>query len=91
MYKAKHRRHGFPCAIKQIKKSIMEKNEKRQESISNEMKFLRGLKQQSILRSYELLHDSDNYFFVTELAANGDLFNYYCERQEADQDLFQEH
>ena len=45
VYKARHRQYGFECAIKLVKKSVVDRNQSRQQSIKNEMKFLQDLQQ----------------------------------------------
>ena len=51
--------------------------------IMNEIKMLEQLRHTSIIASYEFLHDQRNYFIVTELLENGDMFNHICGLQEA--------
>ena len=56
----------------------------------NEIRTLESMKHQNILTCFEFLHSTDYYFIVTELVHHGDIFQYYCDRQEADEALFDE-
>lgn len=91
MRKAVHRKYGYSCAIKLIKKDFVDPVPRKKQSIMNEMRILEQIRNPNILRSYEFLHDEKYYFIVTELVQHGDLFNYYCGRQEAEEELFDEH
>lgn len=80
VHKAVSRKHGFKCAIKQIKKKYIDAKSFRKRAMMSELEVLDDIKNHNVIRTYEMLHDDEYYYIVTELAKEGDLFQFYSER-----------
>lgn len=74
--RAKHRLSNLKCAIKIIKKSIVERNATNKQLMKNELEVLSQVSHPNIVRVYDLLHDEKFFFVVTEQARYGDLKRY---------------
>lgn len=53
----------------------------RKDRMINELKILEKIVDNNIARVYELLHDSENFFIVTEFIRSGDLAKLMGKRQ----------
>jgi len=69
---AKHKDLDVGCAIKTIKKSGLT-NKVYRELMANELRILGETEHPSIVRVYQLLQDSQNYYVSMELMNGGDL------------------
>lgn len=63
------------CAVKIIGKEQMSTSQMRKERIINELKIIENLIHPNIARVYEILHDQENFYIVTEYVKSGDLAN----------------
>ena len=48
--------------------------------MQNEIQILEEISHPNIVKIYELLHDENNYYIVSELMKNGELFQYANQR-----------
>lgn len=64
------------CAIKSIPKNKVESCPVAYQHMMNELIILEDTSHDHILKVYELLHNDDFFFIVTELAVDGDLHRF---------------
>jgi len=62
-----------------LKKSKI-KSETQKTNLKNEMEMLEKLNHPGIMQIYELLHDDEYYYIVSELAVHGTLFDFLMEK-----------
>ena len=72
VYEGRHKKTQMPCAIKQIAKAGL-RNDLHRALNRNEFQVLEVTHHPHITRVYELMHDADNYYIVSELVTGGDL------------------
>ena len=48
--------------------------------MNNELKVLEGTAHPNIVRVYELLHDENFYYIVSEYLKHGELYKYVCNK-----------
>jgi serine/threonine protein kinase len=75
VFVAKHRLSGVRVAVKKIPKSELQKPAARTH-FNNEMEAIQSLSHPFIAQFYELVEDSNNFYFVTEFAGCGELLTY---------------
>lgn len=78
--KATHREMNNKCAIKLIRKSEIDGQERLQAYLNNELQILQKIKHPNILNVYELVYDSQYICIVSQLFEHGSLFK-YCVRK----------
>ena len=54
------------------------------ERIYREISFLKKLKHGNIIKLYEIIENSKNYYLIMEYAAGGELFNYIVRKKHLD-------
>ena len=70
-------------AIKILEKSkIVDSDDS--ERIYREINFLKKLKHTNIIKLYEIIENSKNYYLIMEYAAGGELFNYIVKKKHLD-------
>lgn len=70
-------------AIKILEKSkIVDSDDS--ERIYREINFLKKLKHGNIIKLYEIIENSKNYYLIMEFAAGGELFNYIVKKKHLD-------
>lgn len=74
VYKAKHRKSDFTCAIKKVLKSELE-SEIKKEQMKRELEVLEEIVHPHITRVLELLEDAKSFYIVMEFVEDGDLMN----------------
>lgn len=77
MRKAQSKKYGYKCAIKIIKKEFLNLSPQRHEAMMREMGVLKSISHPNSVRVYELLEDKDHFYIVSELAREGDLYQYF--------------
>lgn len=80
VYKAVHRHTGIDCALKIIKKRLLQNSKQMQIQIFNQMVIQEQLNHRCIGGIYEMLHDSENLYLVSEPAYFGTLYDYVDRR-----------
>lgn len=90
MRKAQHRNVKLSCAIKIIRKRLIAQNADYSQLMQNELSILSRVSHPNIVKVYELLHDDNFYFVVSELARYGDLERYCRKREELGLGLMRE-
>jgi len=68
-----HRETGAQRAVKVLRKSHMDEDEKRM--LFNEINILRELDHPNIVKMYEFFEDEKRYYIVTEICKGGELFD----------------
>ena len=76
-----HLHAQIDTAIKFIRKKDI-KSDGQKKNLQNEMELLESLNHPGIMQIYELLHDEENYYIVSELVTDGTLFDYLIEQTE---------
>ena len=69
-----HKKTGMRCAIKIIKKESVEMPVVYQQLIKNELMIREVGQHPNIIRIYELMEDTENFYIVMELVEGGNLF-----------------
>lgn len=87
---ARHIKLGLPCAVKVIPKEKMSTSKMRKDRMINELKILEKTCHQSIARVYELLHDRQNFYIVSELVKSGDMAKLMSTRAKQNRGLLNE-
>lgn len=87
---AKHKKLELPCAIKIISKEKMSQSQMRKERMINELRILEKIVHGNIARIYELMHDSENFYIVSELIKSGDMAKLMSKRQKENRGLLRE-
>ena len=64
----------MPCAIKIISKVALSDSSAEQQQMQSELQMLESLSHPHIISLYELLHDEDYFYIVTELISQGNLY-----------------
>lgn len=62
--------------MKVIKKSLICESLNRVENLINELRILECVRNPYVVDIYQLLHDKENIYIVSELIKSGDLLNY---------------
>lgn len=75
-----HRHADLMCAIKIIKKTDLEKDQALMEELEDELRILEEVCHPMIIQVYELLHDADNLYIVSEYMRYGQLNEYIRNR-----------
>lgn len=78
-----HRKAQLKCAIKIIRKDKIEKSQILKELMLNELQILEDTSHPNITRIYEILHDDNFYFIVSEFVKYGELFEYIVRRSDS--------
>ena len=73
---AQHRHANVKCAIKRIKKENLNGKDTLTDLMNNELQVLEETSHPNIVRVYELLHDDDNIFIVSEYIKHGELYSF---------------
>ena len=68
-----HRESGAQRAVKVMRKSHMDEDEKRM--LFNEINILKDLDHPNIVKMYEFFEDEKRYYIVTEICKGGELFD----------------
>ena len=68
-----HRDSGAQRAVKVLRKSHMDEDEKRM--LFNEINILKGIDHPNIVKMYEFFEDEKRYYIVTEICKGGELFD----------------
>ncbi len=68
-----HRETGAQRAVKVLRKSHMDEDEKRM--LFNEINILKELDHPNIVKMYEFFEDEKRYYIVTEICKGGELFD----------------
>ena len=68
-----HRENGAQRAVKVLRKSHMDEDEKRM--FFNEINILKDLDHPNILKMYEFFEDDKRYYIVTDICKGGELFD----------------
>lgn len=74
VFRAKHKLTGTVRAMKIIKKAAGNKKDKDSE-VMNEIELLKQMDHPSIVKIFEFYNSNDNYYLITELCKEGELFN----------------
>lgn len=77
-----HRDAGVKCAIKLIPKQKVHEFQILKDLMMGELQALEETSHPHILRIYELLHDQNFYFIVSEFVKYGELFDFITKRSE---------
>lgn len=77
---AVQRQLNIQCAIKIIKKETVEQSRQLMTQMVSEMQILESVSHQGILRLYDLLHDRDHVYIITEVVLHGDLLSYVSKK-----------
>ena len=77
---AMHRQANVKCAIKIIKKEKISQHKILLDLMQNELKVLETAAHPNIMRIYELLHDQNFYFIVSEYIRYGELYDFIVEK-----------
>lgn len=72
-------------AIKVIQKTSVSGQKVLEKLMSNELKILEDISHPNVVKIYELLHDDNNYYIVSELIKYGELQDYVVERQDCEE------
>lgn len=75
-----HRKTNVKCAIKMISKESIKKQKIMINLMMNELKVLETVSHPNVLNIYELLHDDNYYFIVSEYMKYGELYDFIVER-----------
>ena len=67
--KARNIELDLNCAVKIISKEALMKQERMIQNFENELKVLETMCNQHITKTYELLHDKENFYIVMELVS----------------------
>ena len=70
---ANHIESGLYCAIKIIRKSQIQVRKSLVDYMESELLVLEEVSHHQMLRVYDLLHDDEHIFIVTEMLSGGDL------------------
>ncbi len=62
----------------------------RKDRMINELKILEKTIHQNIVKTYELLHDRNNFYIVSELVKNGDMAKLMSKRAKENRGLLNE-
>ena len=68
-----HRETGAQRAVKVLRKSHMDEDEKRM--LFNEINILKELDHPNLVKMYEFFEDEKRYYIVTEICKGGELFD----------------
>ena len=77
---AQHRKANVKCAIKIIKKDKVESQPILMDLMKSELKVLEDTSHPYLLRIYELLHDEQHFYIVSEYLKYGELYEYMVAR-----------
>lgn len=73
-----HRESGAQRAVKVLRKSHMDDDEKRM--LFNEINILKEIDHPNIIKMYEFFEDEKRYYLVTEICKGGELFDEILQR-----------
>jgi len=73
-----HRESGAQRAVKVLRKSHMDEDEKRM--LFNEINILKEIDHPNIIKMYEFFEDEKRYYLVTEICKGGELFDEILQR-----------
>ena len=73
-----HRESGAQRAVKVLRKSHMDDDEKRM--LFNEINILKEIDHPNIIKMYEFYEDEKRYYLVTEICKGGELFDEILQR-----------
>jgi calcium-dependent protein kinase len=73
-----HRENGAQRAVKVLRKSNMDEDEKRM--LFNEINILKEIDHPNIIKMYEFFEDEKRYYLVTEICKGGELFDEILQR-----------
>ena len=83
--KCQHKQAKVKLAIKIISKNKVENNETFKALMENELQILEDISHPNIVRIFELLHDENNYYIVSELMRHGELFELANKRENSEE------
>ena len=75
-----HRRSQTPCAIKQISKASLD-TDRKLELNRNEFEIMEEITHPHIVRTFELLEDTRNYYIIMEVMKGGNLMDKIAARR----------
>ena len=75
VFHAKHAQTGTETAIKIVKKEKIQEREIHVELMQNELLVLETVTHPNIMRVFELMEDSENFYIVTEFISGGNLLD----------------
>ena len=80
VYSGLHKRSQTPCAIKQISKASLD-TDRKLELNRNEFEIMEEITHPHIVRTFELMEDSRNYYIIMEVMKGGSLMDKIAARK----------
>ena len=80
VYSGLHKRSQTPCAIKQISKASLD-TDRKLELNRNEFEIMEEITHPHIVRTFELMEDSRNYYIIMEVMKGGNLMDKIASRK----------
>lgn len=80
---AEHRAAGIKCAVKLIPKHKVHEFQILKDLMMGELQILEDTSHPNILQLYELLHDDNFYYIISEFVRFGELFDFISKRSES--------